>query len=93
MRIPAPPPPQPGVRRRTMARAHAVDGAWNRLLRDAETVPAFITNRADRALDGQHAAARRHLAVQCRRHAASVYRKLDAVFPPYRVMAATVAHP
>lgn len=93
MRIPAPPPPQPGVLRRTMARAHTVDALWNRLLRDADTPPAFLADRAVRVRDSAFLADTRHLAVQCRRRTASVRRALNTTFPPYRVMAATVAHP
>ena len=94
MRIPAPPPPQPGVSRRSMLRAHTVDAAWSKLLRDAtfETLPAFLADRVGRVRDSAFTAEARHLAVRCRRHTASVWRAAAAI-PPYSVAAAKAAHP
>lgn len=94
VRVPKMPKPPRDTAPRTMARAHTVDAAWNRLLRDTETIPAFIAKHAtQRVHNSAFIADGRRLVVQCRRHTASVYRKLDNAFPPYSVIAAKVAHP
>ncbi len=75
--------------RRTMAAAHAVDGAWARLMADAEfDLPAMrpvVRSAAYRAGELR-------LTVQCRRRVASVRRALADAFPPYAALAGTVAH-
>lgn len=80
--------PAPGARR-SIRRAHTVDGMWAALLLDAEftVAPLLATVR-----DTRFTAEARHLAVQCRRHVASVRRAFAADWPPYHVAAGKVPH-
>lgn len=89
MRTP-PYPRERGRNLRTMAAAHAVDGAWDALMADAQFAALPMRPVARSAA---YRAGELRLTVQCRRRVASVRRALAAAFPPYAVIAAQVVHP
>lgn len=89
MIVPTMEPDRRGARR-TMEHAHDVDAAWARLVVDAEF---DIAPMRPIVRSAAYRAGELRLAVQCRRHAASVRRTLADAMPPYHVFAARVAHP